>query len=134
MKLNQRVICSLLLFLVWAVPASLFADSGEALFREKHCILCHNINNPGTVFAPVCPGLQGVRHRHSKEWVRKWLKNPAAVWAENGADVQDINARYFRYRGSRPKPRESFMATVIGKKVVLTDQEIEALIEYLWKL
>ena len=30
--------------------------------------------------------------------------------------------------------RESFMATIIGKKVVLTDKEIEALIDYLWKL
>jgi hypothetical protein len=105
-----------------------------ALFKEKHCALCHNIRNPGTVFAPVCPGLQGVRHRHSKDWVRKWLKDPAAVWAGNDADVQDINARYFRYRGSQPKPRDSFMATVIGKKVVLTDEEIEALIDYLWKL
>ena len=64
----------------------------------------------------------------------KWLKDPAAVWAGNGADVQDINTRYFRYRGSKPQPRESFMATIIGKKVVLTDEEIEALIDYLWKL
>ena len=133
MELNQRVICSLLLFLGWAIPSTLFADPGEALFKEKSCILCHNINNPGTVFAPVCPGLKGVRYRHSKEWVRKWLKDPAAVWATNDADVQDINARYFRYRGSKPKPRESFMTTVIGKKVVLTDEEIEELIDYLWK-
>ncbi len=134
MKLNQRVICSLLFFLGWSVPSLLFADPGKALFKEKHCALCHNVNNPGTVFAPACPGLKGVRHRHSKEWVRKWLKDPSAVWAGNDADVRDINARYFRYRGSRPKPRESFMATIIGKKVVLTDEEIEVLIDYLWKL
>ena len=134
MKLNQRVICSLLLFLGWAAPSLLFAGPGGALFKEKHCALCHNIRNPGTVFAPVCPGLQGVRHRHSKDWVRQWLKDPSAVWAGNGADVQDINIRYFRYRGSQPKPRKSFMATIIGKKVVLTDEEIEALIDYLWKL
>jgi Cytochrome c len=134
MKLTQRVICSLLLFLGWIAPSALFADPGEVLFKEKHCALCHNIRNPGTVFAPACPGLQGVRHRHSKDWVRKWLKNPADVWAGNDADVQDINARYFRYRGSKPKPRESFMATIIGSKVVLTDEEIEALIDYLWKL
>ena len=134
MKLTQRVICFLLLFLGWVAPPTLFADPGVALFKEKHCALCHKIHNPGTVFAPVCPGLQGVRHRHSKDWVRQWLKDPAAVWAANDADVQDINARYFRYRGSKPKPRESFMATIIGKKVVLTDEEIEALIDYLWKL
>jgi cytochrome c2 len=136
MKLTQRVICFLLLFSGVGAFSPVFAESdeGRKLFKEKHCSLCHNIHNPGTVFAPVCPGLQGVRNRHSKAWVRKWLKNPAAVWDTNDADVQDINARYFRYRGSRPKPRESFMATIIGKKVVLTDEEIEALIEYLWKL
>ena len=36
-------------------------DVGQKLFKEKHCALCHNIHNPGTVFAPVCPGLKGVR-------------------------------------------------------------------------
>jgi len=134
MKLTQRVICFLLLFLGWSAPSSLFADPGVALFKKKQCALCHNIHNPGTVFAPVCPGLQGVRYRHSKDWVRQWLKDPTTVWATNDANVQDINARYFRYRGGKPKPRESFMATIIGKKVVLTDEEIEALIDYLWKL
>ena len=134
MKLNQRVICFLLLFLGWTAPSPLFADPGKALFKERNCALCHNIRNPGTVFAPMCPGLKGVRNRHGKDWVRQWLKDPAAVWARNDVDVQDINTRYFRYRGSQPKPRESFMATIIGKKVVLTDEEIEALIDYLWKL
>ena len=136
MKFPQRVICFLLLFQVGWVPPLLFADPGlgPKIFKEKNCPLCHNIQNPGTVFAPMCPGLKGVRHRHSKDWVREWLKDPAAVWATNDADVQDINARYFRYRGSKPKPRESFMATIVGKKVVLTDEEIEALIDYLWKL
>lgn len=136
MKFPQRVICFLLLFAVGWLPAPLFADPGlgQRLFKEKLCALCHNIHNPGTVFAPVCPGLQGVRHRHSRDWLQKWLKDPAAVWASHDADVQDINARYFRYRGSKPKPRESFMATIVGKKVVLTREEIEALIDYLWIL
>ena len=134
MKFPQRVICFLLLFAGSGAFSPGFADPGKALFKEKACALCHNINNPGTVFSPVCPGLQGVRHRHRKDWLRQWLKDPAAVWSTDDAGVRDINARYFRYRGSRPKPRESFMATVIGKGVVLTDEEIKALIEYLWKL
>ncbi len=134
MKFPQRVICFLLLFAAGGVPAPVFADPGKALFKEKHCVLCHNISNPGTVFSPVCPGLQGVRHRHSKDWLRQWLKDPATVWATDDAGVRDINARFFRFRGSQPKPRESFMATIIGKKVVLTNEEIEALIKYLWKL
>ncbi len=109
-------------------------DLGPKLFKEKHCALCHKAQNPGTVFSPVCPGLKDVCYRHSKDWVRQWLKDPAGVWATHDADVQDINARYFRYRGSKPKPRESFMATIIGKKVILTDEEIEVLIDYLWSL
>jgi len=136
MKYFQRVLCFLVLFSGWWVASPLFADpdSGQQLFKKKNCVLCHKIKNPGTVFSPVCPGLKGVRHRTSREWLRKWLKDPAAVWATNDARVQDINARFFRYRGSKPKPRESFMATIIGKKVVLTDEEIEALIDYLWTL
>lgn len=134
MKWTQTVLSSLLFVLAGGVFSPLLADPGAVLFKEKHCTLCHNIHNPGTVFSPICPGLQGVRHRHSKEWVRQWLKDPARVWATHDAGVQDINARYFRYRGSKPKPRDSFMATVIGKQVVLTDEEIELLVEYLWKL
>ena len=110
------------------------SEEGRKLFQEKHCVLCHKIKNPGTVFSPVCPGLKDVRHRHSREWLRRWLKDPAKVWATNDVDVQDLNTRYFAYRGSKPRPRESFMATIIGKKVVLTDEEIEALIDYLWQL
>ena len=71
---------------------------------------------------------------HSKAWVRKWLKNPAAVWKTNDKDVQSINARWFKYRGGKPKPRESFMATIVGNRYVLSDQEIEDLIDYLWTL
>ncbi|NIW61414.1 MAG: c-type cytochrome [Nitrospinaceae bacterium] len=130
------MILFLLLFLGWGAGPDAFADpeTGRKLFREKTCVLCHKIDKPGTEFVPACPGLKGVRNRHSKAWVRKWLKDPAAVWATQDADVQDINARYFRYRGSKPRPRESFMATVVGKKIILTDDEIEALIEYLWSL
>ncbi len=136
MKILRTVICFLLLFAVFGACSPLLADPGlgQQLFKEKNCALCHKTQNPGTVFSPVCPGLKDVRHRHSRDWLRKWLKDPAAVWAANDANVRDINARYFRYRGSKPKPRESFMATIIGKKVVLTDEEIEALIDYLWTL
>lgn len=113
-----------------------FADPvvGKALFKEKKCALCHNTALPGTEFKPMCPGLKGVRERHAREWVRKWLTNPSAVWATNDADVQDINARYFQFRGSKPKHRESFMATVVGKQIRLSPEEIEHLIDFLWTL
>lgn len=125
------IFCGLLLAgtSAWADP-----ETGRRLFQEKKCALCHKIDQPGTVFDPACPGLSGVRKRHTREWVRKWLHDPAEVWATQDADVQDILKRYFTYRGSKPKPRKSFMATVIGTRVQLTREEIEALIDYLWTL
>lgn len=124
------------MFCFYALAGISYADSarGEALFKEKRCHLCHDITLPGTEFKPMCPGLQGVRNRHDKEWVRKWLRDPAEVWKANDADIQDINSRYFKFRGSSPKPRESFMATVVGKQVILSQEEIDFLIEYLWTL
>jgi len=131
-----KMLWFLLLFGLLISPAQAKADPerGRLLFKEKHCVLCHKIHLPGTVFKPACPGLKGVGERHSREWLRKWLADPAAVWATHDADVQDILDRYFEYRGTKPKPRESFMATVIGKRVKLTDEEIEALIAYLLTL
>ncbi len=110
------------------------AEKGRQLFEEKKCRLCHRIENPGTVFEPACPGLKGVRTRHSVEWIARWLKNPAKVWNEGGPDVDDINKRFFEYRGRKPGPRDSFMATIIGKQVFLTDEEIRHLIDYLQTL
>ena len=118
-----------MLYLRWLIAVcfyhvlagALYAEplQGEVIFKDKRCHLCHDVTLPGTEFKPICPGLQGVRDRHDKEWVRKWLKDPAEIWKANDADVQDINVRYFKFRGGNPKPRESFMATVIGKQVIL---------------
>jgi cytochrome c2 len=134
--LRGKVLWFLVLSGLWISPPLVNADPerGRLLFKEKHCVLCHKTHLPGTVFKPICPGLKGVGERHSREWLRKWLADPAAVWATHDADVQDILDRYFEYRGTKPKPRESFMATVIGKRVKLTDEEIEALIDYLLTL
>lgn len=125
-----------IVFCLEVISGPLYADpeQGRVLFKEKRCFLCHDITLAGTEFKPMCPGLQEVGKRHSREWFRRWLKDPAEVWKTNDADVRDINARFFKYRGSKPKPRESFMATVVGKQVVLSPDEIEHLIDYLLTL
>jgi cytochrome c2 len=125
-----------ILFVLFGYTNSVYADSqaGKLIFKKRNCSLCHVVTRPGTEFKPMCPGLKGVSQLHSKDWVRRWLKNPAAVWKSNDEDVQSINTRYFEYRGSKPKPRESFMATVVGKNYILSDEEIEDLIDYLWSL
>ena len=129
---KMRIVCISALFL-FGFAASAISDPirGKQLFKEKKCELCHRIELPGTEFKPICPGLLGVKERHRRDWLRKWLADPAGVWKTNGADVQDINRRYFAYRGSKPRFRESFMSTVIGKTVHLTAKEIEDLIDYL---
>ncbi len=126
----------LIVFILLIMASTVYADPvmGQKLFNDKKCRLCHRIENPGTVFKPICPGLKAVKKRHSRQWLARWLKDPQAVWTENGADVQDINRRYFEYRGKRPGTRDSFMATVIGKQIVLTDEEISHLIDYLESL
>ena len=124
------------IFFVLTNPGTLLADPerGKILFTEKRCVLCHNITASGTEFKPVCPGLRGVKNRHSQEWLFEWLADPAGTWKKNGVQVRDINRRYFAYRGSKPRPRKSFMATVIGKTVHLSFTEIEDLIDYLMTL
>lgn len=125
-------ICSFFVF----CHAPGFADPvlGKQLFKEKNCVLCHDVALPGTEFKPVGPGLKNVRERHNKDWLKKWLENPEAVWETDDEDVQDINTRYFKFRGIKPQPRESFMATVVGKIILLTSEEIEHLIDYLLTL
>lgn len=125
---------ALFYFSVFATPSHGDPEKGKILFKEKRCYLCHDITLPGTEFKPICPGLRGVSARHDKEWSRKWLKDPAKVWETNDDDVQDIKDRYFKFRGSQPTSRESFMATVIGKQVILSEEEIGHLIDYLWTL
>ena len=113
-----------------------FADPerGRMLFGKKACALCHRVELPGTEFSPVGPGLLGVSKRHQRDWLEAWLADPAAVWQNNGPAIQDINRRYFAYRGSKPYPRKSFMSTVIGKTIHLTVKEIEDIIDYLMTL
>lgn len=136
MSLIKRLISILVVSFLIGNGAPAFADpeQGLQLFKKKNCALCHNPTLPGSEFKPRCPGLKDVRDRHSKDWVRKWLKDPASVWKTNDKDVQDIKARYFKYRGAKPEPVESFMATIVGKRYILSDEEIESLIEYLWTL
>ena len=123
-----------LLFFGNTVSAVADPVRGKWLFKGKACALCHNIGLPGTEFKLACPGLLGVKKRHRRDWLRKWLADPAAVWRTNDLGIQSINRRYFAFRGSKPHPRESFMATVIGKTVHLTEAEIEDIIDYLMTL
>ena len=123
-----------ILFCGFTTSAAADPVRGKQLFKGKSCALCHRIELPGTEFKPFCPGLLGVKERHRRNWLRKWLADPAAVWQTDDGNVQDINRRYFAYRGSKPRPRESFMATVIGKTVYLTAAEIEDLLDYLMTL
>ncbi|RME62060.1 MAG: hypothetical protein D6780_00445, partial [Candidatus Dadabacteria bacterium] len=50
---------------------------GKKIFFEKAgCMACHNI---GRGDRPTGPDLKGVTKRRSKEWLKRWIKNPSAM-------------------------------------------------------
>jgi len=53
-----------------------FTGPGKALFEGKGCLGCHGF---GGGDKPTGPDLLGVTQRRSKEWLTKWIKDPAQM-------------------------------------------------------
>ena len=85
------------------------AEKGKKLFQEKACAACHTIGG-GKLAGP---DLAGVTERREKEWLGKWLKSPDTMI------LSDPIAREMLSVYMVPMPNQG-----------LTDDEIEALIEY----
>ncbi|MDH5511279.1 MAG: c-type cytochrome [Nitrospinota bacterium] len=94
--------------------------SGERLFTEKKCHLCHNL----TEKRKVGPGLKGDTKRHSEEWLTKWLSDPQKTWEENDTETQQLK----QWAAGRDSDRKTRM-----KIKKLTEQEIADLIAFLKK-
>ncbi len=87
------------------------AKRGRELFLIRSCDACHGIGKGRR----AGPDLLGVTDRRSQEWLRKWLKDPAAMLASDSLAMQLKD----EYKGvSMANPR-------------LTNSDIEALINYL---
>ncbi|MGE0367387.1 MAG: cytochrome c family protein [Candidatus Dadabacteria bacterium] len=86
------------------------AEKGKQLFQQKTCAACHTIGG-GKLAGP---DLAGVTERREEEWLKKWLKSPDTMV------MTDPIAKELLGVYMVPMPN-------LG----LTDEEIDALIEYL---
>ncbi len=86
-------ILSLIVFSIPLLPGLSEADPqiGEELFKKK-CAMCHKT----TEQTHVGPGLKGVTQRRSREWLDKWLKDPAGMIKRGDPTAKSVKKRFFR--------------------------------------
>ncbi len=85
------------------------AEKGKKLFQEKSCAACHTIGG-GKLAGP---DLAGVTERREEEWLKKWLKSPETMLMSDPIAKEMLGVYMI------PMPNQG-----------LTDEEIDALIEY----
>lgn len=62
------------------------AKKGKTVFANKGCGACHAVGKPGSKMAG--PDLAGVTQRRSADWLKRWLKDPTAMFgADSTADA-----------------------------------------------
>lgn len=106
-----KKIAALLIGFVFLFPFSIFAQDGEALFKNT-CGACHTIGK-GRL---VGPDLSGVTTKRSEEWLLKWVKSSTTFIASGDADAKAIFTEF----SSIPMP-----------DVKLSEVEIKAVLTYI---
>lgn len=102
---------SLFVILLLSNFSAFAAPDGQAIFKAN-CASCHNPLKDATG-----PALQGVDKRvPSKEWLYKWVKNPAAVIASGDKYANDIYNKWGKTQ-----------MTAFG---ALSNEEIDAVVTY----
>ena len=87
------------------------AKRGQALFSSRACVGCHAIGQGKR----VGPDLAGVTAQRDLDWLRRWIKNPAAMLATDSL-AKALLAQY----NNVPMPT-----------LRLADDEVEALLHYI---
>jgi cytochrome c2 len=109
---------------ITTMTGSGIGQGGRSLFFSRTkggCSVCHKV----TPRDLVGPGLAGVSRRHSREWLVKWVTDPAQTWRENGLET----------RGMKKRLRKEIQAETKMKLLnPLTGEEIEAIVDYLTTL
>lgn len=90
----------------WAADAA----AGSTLFQQK-CAACHTIGQGDR----VGPDLKGVTELRSDEWLKTWLKDPAAMIASGDPAAKEISEKY----------------PMTMPNLGLSDQQIDDLIAYM---
>jgi mono/diheme cytochrome c family protein len=87
------------------------ARRGAVIFTNKGCNACHTIGKNGKMAGP---DLAGVTNRRSRDWLRRWLKDPNAMFGQDSiADAMVVQAKNVKMPNMK-----------------LQDSEIEALLNY----
>lgn len=89
-----------------------YTGGGKEVFNSKGCIGCHGF---GTGDKPTGPDLKGVTQRRNKEWLKKWITDPAEM-AKTDPVAQELVKK--------------FNGTMMIK-IPLSDKELNDVIEYL---
>lgn len=90
---------------------TVLAKRGQALFSSRACVGCHSIGQGKR----VGPDLAGVTEKRDIDWLRRWLKNPAAMLATD----------------SLAKALLAQNNNVAMPTLRLADEEVEALLQYI---
>ena len=99
-----------------AAPSDVRADPalarrGAALFTSKGCNACHTVGKNGKMAGP---DLAGVTRRRTHDWLRRWLKDPNAMFGSDSiVDAMVVQAKNVKMPNMK-----------------LSDSEIGALISY----
>jgi len=87
------------------------AKKGKALFASKGCNACHTVGKHGKMAGP---DLAGVTERRNRDWLKRWLHNPAdLIGSDSIADAMVVEAKNVKMPNMK-----------------LSDSDIEALLNY----
>jgi mono/diheme cytochrome c family protein len=92
-------------------PDAALAKRGQSLFSNRGCVGCHSVGQGKR----SGPDLAGVTEHRDLGWLRRWLKNPTAMF-ETDSIAKALLAQYNNTR--MPNLR-------------LKDDEVEALLHYI---
>lgn len=87
------------------------AKKGKTVFANKGCGACHAVNKPASKMAG--PDLGGVTQRRSNEWLKRWLKDPTAMFG-NDSTADAILAENKNVKMPNMKLGESDIAALIA--------------------
>ncbi len=87
-------------------------EKGKKAFKRKQCSGCHAIDT--SELGEKGPGLKGIYKKRGEEWLKKWLKDPAAL---EKTDPEIIELKK-KYPDGMPNPE-------------LSDEQMEQILSYL---
>ncbi|MFQ5559357.1 MAG: c-type cytochrome [Nitrospinota bacterium] len=110
----------LLLSLVLASAAS--ADRDGPTIYKKVCKMCHKFNKK-----LIGPAWKGVQDRTTKEWAKKWVRNPQKMWEANEGYTKTMRENF-----KTGKKKKSTMGTTCPKLKKLTDKEVDTIVDWVF--